>query len=145
MKRIFHHYNKWEDYKNGMYKTPSKKTKEENMLKVVSFFSDQSRVEIEMKKAINEWCFSMEHNLSNDMMNRVAYLGQAACCISMGIDNISTMYAWKFVPHEHKIKSNNTAEKLIKEWELKKISSNTSISGKNKAMKKEFQMKLLLN
>jgi len=145
MKRIYRNYNKWEDYKNGMYSTPSPKCKKNNVLKIVSFFSNQLRVEKAMIKASIEWPYSMEHNLSNIMMNRVAYIGQAACCIDMGVDHISTMYAWKHVPLENRIKANKIAENVIKQWELKRISKDTLKNGKNKDMKMGYQMKLQLS
>ena len=119
MKRIYHHYCKWEDYPNGFYDNLSGKNKDYLKLKVVELFSSQELTETYMKKVIDEWIYSCEQNLSNDSMNKIAYLGQAACCIYANIPSTITMDAWHLVSKENRDKSDMIADKLIKEWEVK--------------------------
>ena len=52
-------------------------------------------------------------------MNRIAYLGQAACCLFFGIPSTITMEAWSLVSKENRDIADSIAEKIIKSWELK--------------------------
>jgi hypothetical protein len=145
MKRVFHHYKLWEDYKHGFYNVPSKKEKNKDKDKVLDFFTDQDLVFAQMFKVSNSWVYSMEQNLTNINMNRVAYIGQASVCYFLGISSLSTMYAWKFLKPDDQIKSNKTANKIIKLWEQKRIYINTFKSGNQEVMKEGCQMKLLVS
>ena len=72
-----------------------------------------------MKKVIEEWVFSCEHNLSNNSLNRVAWLGQSACCLYAGIPYRITMENWRFVDEKKQIKACEIAEKIIANYESK--------------------------
>lgn len=119
MKQIFHPWDKWEDYKHGFYDNISGRDKKEMIKKVVEMFTDSELTEICMRKVAKEWVFSCEHNLTNLNMNRIAYLGQAACCIFAGIPCSITIEAWNLVPDEKRKIADSIADKIIKEWEVK--------------------------
>lgn len=118
MNRIYHSWDKWEDHKHGFYDNISGKNKQEMINKVVQIFSDSELTEMLMRKVLNEWKYSCEHNLTNLSMNRIAYLGQSACCILAGIPSTITMEAWSLVPEEKRNEADKIADKLIKEWEV---------------------------
>lgn len=145
LKRIYHNYKLWEDYKNGFYNNCSKQEKQLKIEKVKEMFNDYKLTDFYMQKVINEWTYSCEHNLTNYSMNRVAYLGQAACCIYAKVPNLITMYAWKFLDYDVRERSDKLAVKKILQWEQKKKSELIFMSGKKRAITKEYQMKLLLN
>lgn len=67
--------------------------------------------------AINKWPFSAEHNLTNESMNRVAWLGQAAACLYCKCPSQITMESWRDVPENYREKANKIAEKIISEYE----------------------------
>jgi hypothetical protein len=94
IKRIYHHYEKWEDFKAGFYDNITGNNKEELILKVIELFNNPALTENYMRKVINEWTFSCEHNLSNISLNRIAYIGQAACCLYASVPCTITMNAW---------------------------------------------------
>lgn len=121
MERIYHHYEKWEDYKHGFYDSLSGKNKNVLMDKVVELFSSQELTDKYMRMVIEQWPYSCEHNLSNPSLNRVAYLGQSACCIYGGIPSGITMSAWSLVSQKNRDEADKIASKIIKEWELKQI------------------------
>ncbi len=118
MDRIYHHYEKWEDYKAGFYDNISGKNKELLIKKVAELFSSKDLTEKFMLKAAKEWRHSCEHNLSNTSLNKIAYLGQAACCLYANIPSTITMFAWSKVPIEHRNEADKIAEKVLKAWEL---------------------------
>lgn len=86
IKRIFHTWDKWECYPAGFYENSfQKKNKEECEIEYKLFLSDLPRFEIALSRVINEWKNSCEHYLTNEKMNRIAWLGQASLCIETGI------------------------------------------------------------
>jgi len=118
MERIYHRYEYWECFKNGFFKNKSGVEKIELGLKVLELFNNPKETEIYMKRVLNEWIYSCEHNLSNLALNRVAWLGQSACCIYAKVPYQITMENWRLVDDKNKIIDCEIAENLIKEWEL---------------------------
>lgn len=88
MKRIYHPYWDWECYKAGFFNTTSDLEKEEAQKKYCEFLGDLDRFEKALQRVISEWTISCEQFLSNDSMNRIAWLGQASMCIETGIPSI---------------------------------------------------------
>ncbi len=145
MKRIYHSWEKWEDYKAGFYNNASGKDKSKMIEKVIELFTSPELTKEFMNKAIKEWYYSCEHNLTNNGMNKIAYIGQAACCLYAGIPNLVTMYAWKYLNEEIRFRSDKIAKITILKWEQKKKLEITLKAGSLKDMKMEYQTKLLLN
>jgi len=84
--RIFHTYEKWECYKSGFYSTfIDGMTKTEGEEKYRQFLSDLNQFEDSLKKVISTWKHSCEHYLTNNSMNRIAWLGQASVAQALGI------------------------------------------------------------
>lgn len=119
LQRIYHRYENWECYKAGFFNTLSFviTSRQEFIDKVVELFSDAVLTELYMKKVIIDWPNSTEHNLTNTSMNRVAWLGQSACCIYASVPSILTMEAWHHVSEECREKANKIAENIISEYE----------------------------
>jgi len=119
MDRIYHRYENWECFKNGFFRNVSGEEKKELAEKVLELFNNPEQTKIFMQKVIDEWKYSCEHNLSNIALNRVAWLGQSACCLYAKIPYSITMENWRFVDEENKIMACEIAEQIIKEYELK--------------------------
>ena len=69
-----------------------------------------------MLAVVNKWKHSCEHNLTNNSMNKVAYIGQAACAYYAEIPSTVTMEAWNKLTPEVQERSNNIAEEVINIW-----------------------------
>lgn len=125
IERIFHPYWLWEDFHCGMYGKPmydiisNGETEEERLNKVVECLGDTIKCEKYMRMVIDNWKFSCEYRLSNKGMNRVAWLGQSACCLYAGIKESETRKAWWMLSEEQRDKANSIAKQLINEWEVK--------------------------
>jgi hypothetical protein len=119
MERIYHRYEYWECFKNGFFKNVSGAEKKELGNKVIELFENPKLTEKYMQKVINEWVYSCEHNLTNIALNRVAWLGQSACCLYAKIPYQITMENWRFVDEGKRKIACDIAEKLIKEYETK--------------------------
>jgi len=116
LEQIYHPYNVWEDHKNGFYDNVSGKNKIEMIKKVVEFFSDPLQVEEIMFRVVDEWFYSCEHNLTNNGMNKIAYIGQASLSYLHKIPSTITMESWSKVPKEFQIEANNIAERAYDRW-----------------------------
>lgn len=119
LKRIYHRYEKWECYRSGFFKS-KKGNKEENIQKVVDFFEKEDGInfDISCNSIIHDWRYSCEHNLSNESLNRIAWLGQACVAKELGIDCYTTREAWSFLSDETKNRSNEIAQKYLNEWSV---------------------------
>src|SRR5688572_7603516 len=114
-KRIFHRYEKWECFQNGFFSN-SIDEKETLRQRVIDLFTDPEETKIYMDRVIIEWPHSCEHNLTNAAMNRIAWLGQAACCIFAEVPFKITMQAWNDVPKEFQDKADSIADEIIKNY-----------------------------
>jgi hypothetical protein len=143
--RIYHHYDKWEDYKHGFYSDYSKSELNDLNQSVRYVFSSAELTDKYMRAVVLHWVNSSEHNLTNQSMNRVAWLGQAACCFYGGVPSKATMYLWKLLDEKTQRRSDKVALKIISEWEQNIKLKITSQGGKIGITETEFQMKLPLN
>lgn len=77
--RIFHTWDKWECYRAGFFaERPEGMTQEQGEEAYRDFLSDPVAFAAAANDVITEWKFSCEHNLTNDRMNRIAWIGQAS-------------------------------------------------------------------
>lgn len=116
MRRIWHHYHKWEDYQNGMWRTAPKDEHEKLIKKAVRFMSKKS-FGAAMEKVVLNWPYACEHNLSNTSANRQAWLGQAACCYKIKVPEYITRQAWAMLTETKREIANGYADKWINIWE----------------------------
>lgn len=113
MKQIFHRYEKWEDYKNGLFRT---KVLEKNTVVAYNLLKNQSELKKYMTLVVREWKNSAETNLTNPSINYQAWLGQAACCKYGGCSDLETKNAWWKLKEKERIKANNVADEIYKKW-----------------------------
>lgn len=88
--RILHTWDKWECYRAGFYaeRPPNGMSQEAGELAYREFLSDIPRFELTLQEVTAKWRFSCEHFLTNDRMNRVAWLGQASLAKALGIPSV---------------------------------------------------------
>lgn len=87
--RMYHTWDKWECYRAGFYaERPAGMTNEEGEAKYRDFLADLPAFRASLEIVVGEWKFSCEHYLTNDRMNRIAWLGQAAVAQALGIPSV---------------------------------------------------------
>lgn len=116
MDRIYHTWDKWECFPCGFY--DSKKTgmtKDECEEEYRKLLSDLNWFERVLSKVIVEWKYSCEHYLSNQNMNRIAWLGQA--CLAYEL-NIPACYrgGYNKLTEEEKEEADKIALKYLNKW-----------------------------
>lgn len=87
MDRIYHTWDKWECYPAGFFEAnpPNGLTDEECENLYKELLSDIPEFKRVMNEILIHWKNSCEHNLTNERMNRIAWMGQASLCYKYGI------------------------------------------------------------
>lgn len=83
MKRVFHTWDEWECYPAGFYEVHpphEAMTPDECVEAYAEFLRDSDRFRAGLEGVLRDWPNSTEHYLTNERMNRIAWLGQAAMC-----------------------------------------------------------------
>lgn len=117
MKRIYHIWSEWECYPAGFYESRpnDKRTSEECEREYVELLTDSEAFEAALERVISEWIKSCEHYLSNEKMNRIAWLGQASLCISKGIPSTFRGGFNHLTPAQQSA-ANNQALRALNKW-----------------------------
>lgn len=120
MKRIYHTWDKWECYPAGFYEPrPPQKgmTSDECKLMYAQFLRDKDRFSAALDRVIMEWPNSCEHYLTNERMNRIAWLGQAAMCVATRVSKF--FYGGYFLlSEEEQRQADLTALASLNKWLL---------------------------
>jgi len=107
-----------EDYLNGFYNTTTEND-ELYSRKVIKLFKSEYRTIRAMSSVIKKWKKTTEHNLTNGSINKIAWLGQAACCYSLKAPDYITKKAWWELPKETRDRADKNAKDLIEAYEEK--------------------------
>ncbi len=117
MQRIYHRWEKWECYKAGFFEEhpPKGMTIEDCQQAYAEFLRDLKTFKAAAYRVIDEWINSCEHNLTNETMNRIAWMGQSAMCIHTGIPSKYRGGYHLLTPEEQKA-ADETALSVINYW-----------------------------
>ena len=117
MERVYHTWDKWECYPAGFYedKAPDGMAAREALEAYRDFLRDTPRFADALDHVIVEWRHSCEHYLSNENMNRIAWLGQAAMCYAT---RVPSYYRGGFnlLTEAEKERANATALVALNRW-----------------------------
>lgn len=114
--RIFHTWEKWECFRAGFYaERPEGMTQEEGEEKYRDFLADLPAFESALDAITREWKFSCEHYLTNDRMNRIAWLGQASVAYALGIPSCCRG-GYHRLTDEQKAAADEMALKYLNRW-----------------------------
>jgi len=131
MDRIYHSYDKWECYQNGLYDS-TKDNDLELIRKSKELLSNKDATFEAMSYVTESWVNSSEHFLSDLATNRRAWLGQAACCLEHGASEQATCKAWWQLSEEQRFIANAIANMVINEWE-------SNIKGEGQCLKLDLE------
>lgn len=115
--RIYHTWDKWECYPAGFYENnpPNKLTRDEAEEAYKAFLADISLFENALNRVISEWPNSCEHYLTNEKMNRIAWMGQASMCIESGIPS-KFRSGYNLLTPEQQLAADEAALTAINRW-----------------------------
>lgn len=117
IKRQYVPWTQWECYKSGFF-TPAESS--DTLMRwrsqYVELLSDLKAFRAAMERVVVEWPESTRHNLTNESMNRVAWLGQASCCITFGACAEQTRSAFNLLSQKKQDAANACADEFLQEY-----------------------------
>jgi hypothetical protein len=115
--RILHTWENWECYPAGFYDTkpPKGMTPEQAEETYRAMLANTDDFEAALARVVFEWTNSCEHYLTNDRMNRIAWLGQASLCIAHGIPAIFRG-GFNLLSEKQQAAANEAALKWLNIW-----------------------------
>lgn len=117
IKRIFHPYHLWEETAAGMWRIVTGDARKPYLAAAAALMRNPEAFKAAMMRAVNEWRFSCEANLSARSVNRQAWLGHAGCCIATGSPEDITRQAWWTLNQSEQDEANRVADECILAWE----------------------------
>lgn len=115
--RILHTWEKWECYRHGFYeeRPPNNLTQAQGEEVYREFLADLQRFESALKTVTGEWRYSCEHYLTNDRMNRIAWLGQACAAQAVGMPSCCRG-GYHALSQDEKYAADQIALKYLNQW-----------------------------
>lgn len=129
MERIYHTWDKWECYPAGFYDDICRngETAEEAELIYEELLSDTKEFSRVLSLVTAEWKNSCEHYLTNEKMNRIAWLGQAALAYKYNIPS-KFRKGYYMLGREQRLRADRTALKALNKWLLRQGERPVSLS-----------------
>lgn len=121
IKRVFHHFEKCEEYKSNMWKAVPIETRDGYVNSAASLMINWQAFESAMMRAVNEWPYSCEANLTASSMNHQAWMGHAGCAIELGAPEDLVRQAWRTLTQDQQDKANAAADRVIEAWKQRYI------------------------
>ena len=115
-KRIYHTWDRWECYPAGFYESSLEGLDDDACReKYRAFLADLAQFKAGLELVLSLWTNSCEHYLTNDRMNRIAWLGQASACISLGLPSRYRSGYFLLTDDEQKA-ADNLALEYLNQW-----------------------------
>lgn len=74
-----------------------------------------------MNQVIDSWKISCENAFTDELLNKKAWIGHAACALALSCPENITRKAWGLLSDEQRYLANEQAEKAIQRWRLSYI------------------------
>lgn len=114
--RIWHPWQAWECHRAGFFGPfPEGMNKAKGEEAYATFFRTSGLFEASLKRVLEEWPRACEHNLSNPSLNKIAWGGQAAACIALGIP-AECRAGFNKLTAEEQDEANATSERVLRTW-----------------------------
>ena len=116
MERIYHPWDKWECYKHNFYGGVLDYQKDNTLELYASLLKNLPQFEEALKVVTTEWKYSCEHNLTNENLNRIAWLGQASCALVFNVPHTVSMPGYNLLTPSEQQAADNLAKKYLDKW-----------------------------
>lgn len=117
MKRIWHPYTLWEDWKAGMWRKVQPEQESGFVDAAIRFTGDSKLYGSFMLRVTREWPYACEHNLTETAMNRRAWVGHSAACMAIECPEYLTRRAWWMLTQDQRDAADKQAAEAIMQWD----------------------------
>ena len=94
LERVFHHYEELEEFHAGMWRITRGQQRKANIEAAADLMRCPGEFKEAMRQALQDWPKSCEAALTSEDSNRIAWLGHAGCCLSVGSPEENTRAGW---------------------------------------------------
>jgi hypothetical protein len=117
VKQVFIPWDQWECYSSGMYDAAqcTKSDFETFKRSYAKFLSDSAYFYSSAKRMVADWPLSCLNFLTNEQINRVAWIGQAAACYEVGLSSEFRGGFW-LLTSKQQDEANGVAFDVLTEW-----------------------------
>ena len=116
MRRVWHPYWLWEDWKAGMWNKLPASERTAMLQRAIEFTGDHELYGQWMLRVVREWPIACEHNLTDHSLNKLAWIGHAATCLAIKCPEDITRSAWGALTDEQQRLANKQAEHALAKW-----------------------------
>jgi hypothetical protein len=117
MSRVFHHYERLEEFQEGMWRIVRGERRKGFIAAAANLMRDPQAFHSAMMAALEQWPLSCEHNLTAENVNRIAWLGHAGCCIGASSPEECTRLGWHTLSRDEQDEANRVAADVLKQWD----------------------------
>ena len=114
--RVFYHYEDLEEYHGGLWRIVRGQQRKRNMEAAADLLRCPKAFKEVMRRVLAEWPRSCEAAFTSEDSNRIAWLGQAACCLSVGSPEENTRACWNTLSQPEQDEANRVAGEVLDEW-----------------------------
>lgn len=117
MKRVWVPIDQWEELHHNMWGEAQNRA---TLLRRAILFTGNHRLYGRyMQRVIQEWPNSCLNALTDQSINRRAWIGHAATALAIRCPEDITRQAWSFLSHEQQALANRQADRAIQSWEMR--------------------------
>ncbi len=116
MSRVYFHYQDLEEHADGMWRTLCGVARCEAIQKSSKLLKEPDALASAMLLVLEMWPNSCEYEFTADSLNKIAWLGQAACCLAVGSPEECTRVAWHTLTTGEQTIANKISEIIITGW-----------------------------
>lgn len=121
LNRVYHDFRDWEEVKYNMW--GKVKDRKQLLYKAITFTSNHVLYGSYMMRVANEWPISCENALTDNLLNKKAWMGHAACALALKCPEDITRLAWSYLTDEQQFLANLEAKRAIEHWQINYIKS----------------------
>lgn len=115
IKRVYHDCRLWEEVAANMWGEAT--DRKQALEQAIAFTGDHALYGSFMTRVVNEWPISCENALTDESLNKKAWIGHAAVALALNIPEDITRQAWGFLTDEQRLLANREAARALREWE----------------------------
>lgn len=127
MKRVYHPYWLWEDWKAGMWRKCNAVERKELLEKAIEFTGDHEMYGDQMMVIVKSWPIACEHNLTDSSLNKLAWIGHAATAYAINCPEDITRMAWGCLSEQQRNLANAKAQDALNFWTMNYEKQNSQL------------------
>ncbi len=117
LKRVWVPFDEWEEIGFNMW--GSVESRRDYLRRAVIFTGNHRLYGRYMQRVVKEWPRSCLNALTDQGLNKRAWIGHAATALALRCPEDITRQAWSHLTHEQQVLANRQADRAIQSWEMR--------------------------